>query len=54
MREEVAKELERAKEQQDQRQNSTYSKLYKKNIQNDHNSVALNEDINTMIHKLQR
>jgi hypothetical protein len=34
--------------------NSAYGELAKKNIENDHNSVAMKEDIESMIQKLQR
>jgi hypothetical protein len=33
---------------------SAYGELAKKNIENDHNSVAMKEDIESMIQKLQR
>lgn len=54
VRERVAEELKRTRDQQEQVNKSTYGELAKKNIENDHNSVAMKEDIETMIQKLQR
>jgi predicted nucleotidyltransferase len=54
VRERVAEELKRAREQQEQVNQSAYGELSKKNIENDHNSVAMKEDIESLIQKLQR
>ncbi|CAO3630782.1 unnamed protein product [Mucor hiemalis] len=49
VRERVAEELKRAQQQQEQANKRAYGDLAKQNIQNDHNSVALGEDIGSMI-----
>ncbi|OBZ84336.1 hypothetical protein A0J61_07613 [Choanephora cucurbitarum] len=54
VRERVAEELKRAKEQQEQVNRRTYGELAKQNIQNDHNSIAMSEDIEGMIQQLKR
>lgn len=52
--ERVAEELKRAKSQQENVNKQAYGELAKQNIDNDHNSVAMAEDIDNMIQKLQR
>lgn len=52
--ERVAEELKRAKSQQENVNKQAYGQLAKQNIDNDHNSVAMAEDIDNMIQKLQR
>ncbi|CAO3653581.1 unnamed protein product [Mucor fragilis] len=52
--ERVAEELKRAKSQQENVNKQTYGEIAKQNIDNDHNSVAMAEDIDNMIQKLQR
>lgn len=54
MRERVAEELKRLKEQQEQVNQEAYGQLARKNIENDHNSIAMKEDIETMIEKMKR
>ncbi|RCI03475.1 hypothetical protein CU098_002802 [Rhizopus stolonifer] len=54
VRERVAEELKRAKQQQDQVNQRAYGELAKQNIKNDHNSIAMTEDIENMIQKLKR
>lgn len=54
VRERVAEELKRARSQQEQANKRAYGDLAKQNIDNDHNSVAMAEDIDNMIQKLQR
>jgi hypothetical protein len=54
VRERVQQELAKRKDQQDVSNQRAYSNLYKNNIDNDHNSVALKEDIEGMIEKLKR
>lgn len=54
VRERVAEELKRARSQQEQVNKRAYGDLAKQNIDNDHNSVAMAEDIDNMIQKLQR
>ncbi|GAN02208.1 DUF1690 domain-containing protein [Mucor ambiguus] len=52
--ERVAEELKRAKSQQENVNKQAYGELARQNIDNDHNSVAMAEDIDNMIQKLQR
>ncbi|GAA5808642.1 hypothetical protein MFLAVUS_002035 [Mucor flavus] len=54
VRERVAAELNRKKQEQEKANNRVYGDLAKKNIENDHNSIAIGEDIDSMIQKLQR
>ncbi|KAI7902564.1 uncharacterized protein BX663DRAFT_509680 [Cokeromyces recurvatus] len=54
VRERVVQELQRLKEQQEQVNKRSYDELAKKNIENDHNSIAMAEDIENMIQKVQR
>ncbi|KAI7895584.1 uncharacterized protein EV154DRAFT_413288 [Mucor mucedo] len=54
VRERVAEELKRNRDEQEKVNQRAYGDLAKKNIQNDHNSVAMSEDIENMIQKLQR
>ncbi|CEP16506.1 hypothetical protein [Parasitella parasitica] len=54
VRERVEEELKRARSQQEQLNKRTYGDLAKQNIDNDHNSIAMAEDIDGMIQKLQR
>ncbi|EIE86911.1 hypothetical protein RO3G_11622 [Rhizopus delemar RA 99-880] len=54
VRERVAEELKRLKEQQEQVNQEAYGQLARKNIENDHNSIAMKEDIETMIEKMKR
>ncbi|KAI9357193.1 hypothetical protein BD770DRAFT_389242 [Pilaira anomala] len=54
VRERVAQELKRQRDEQEQANKQAYGDLAKKNIQNDHNSIAIGEDIDTMMQKLQR
>ncbi|KAI9281946.1 hypothetical protein BY458DRAFT_531380 [Sporodiniella umbellata] len=50
----VAEELNRLKAEQDQVNKQAYGQLAKKNIENDHNSIAMREDIEGMIQKMKR
>jgi len=52
--ERVAEELKRVRSQQENVNKQAYGDLAKQNIDNDHNSVAMAEDIDSMIQKLQR
>lgn len=54
VRERVAEELKRVQYQNEAVNQQNYGELAKKNIENDHNSVAMTEDIEGMIKKLQR
>ncbi|KAI8636673.1 hypothetical protein BD408DRAFT_425756 [Parasitella parasitica] len=54
VRERVEEELKRVRSQQEQVNKRTYGDLAKQNIDNDHNSIAMAEDIDGMIQKLQR
>ncbi|KAI9477768.1 MAG: hypothetical protein EXX96DRAFT_568111 [Benjaminiella poitrasii] len=54
VQERVVKELQRMREQQEQADRHNYDELAKKNIENDHNSIAMTEDIENMIEKLKR
>lgn len=54
VKERVTEELSRLKAQQEQKNNQAYGQLAKKNIENDHNSIAMKEDIETMIQKMKR
>ena len=54
MRKRVAEELERAKGQQSELDQKSYSELAKSNIEKDHNSVAIGTDIENMVQRIQR
>ncbi|KAI8075559.1 hypothetical protein BDF21DRAFT_439419 [Thamnidium elegans] len=54
VRERLAEELNRKKHDQEKANNRVYGDLAKKNIENDHNSIAIGEDIDSMVQKLQR
>ncbi|KAI9497818.1 hypothetical protein BDB00DRAFT_867945 [Zychaea mexicana] len=54
VRKRVAEELGRAKSQQNDVNEQSYSELAKSNIEKDHNSVAMGTDIENMIQRIQR
>ncbi|KAI8381419.1 uncharacterized protein BYT42DRAFT_566459 [Radiomyces spectabilis] len=54
VRQRVEEELKRAQQQQEEVNKRAYNELSKKNIENDHNSVVMNSDIETMIQRIKR
>ncbi|KAG0169167.1 hypothetical protein DFQ28_003940 [Apophysomyces sp. BC1034] len=54
VRQRVAEELQRAQEQQEEINKQIYGDIAKRNIDNDHNSVAMGADIDNMIQRIQR
>jgi hypothetical protein len=54
VRERVAEELNRIREQQEEANNRLTSELSKKNLESKHNAVAINADIEDMIKRVQR
>ncbi|KAJ2961523.1 hypothetical protein NQZ79_g3229 [Umbelopsis isabellina] len=54
VRERVAEELNRIREQQEEANNRLTAELSKKNLESKHNAVAINADIEDMIKRVQR
>lgn len=54
VRERVAEELNRIKEQQEEANNRITAQLSKQNLESKHNAVAIGADIEDMIKRVQR
>ncbi|KAF7729629.1 hypothetical protein EC973_004002 [Apophysomyces ossiformis] len=54
VRQRVTEELQRAQEQQEELNKQIYGDIAKRNIDHDHNSVAMGADIESMIQRIQR